>query len=359
MIRTNRNRALALTAAGVALAAVSAGPAAASTSFAGKTIHIVVNFAAGGPADGFIRHFVPYLSDRIPGKPTVVVENRTGAAGRIGANYIYNVAPADGTAIGFLVAVAAQDIVGGKNVKFDSTKFRWLGAVPQTQVLLGHKSLGVADGMRLADTKQPIVFGTTGKSSNNALTTGLFLELIGVGFKQVTGYRGQAGTIQALRLGEVNFTDAGISIYLPNRESWRKEALFGAVAQRGLLQLDGSFTRHPTMPDLPTMAEIIAARSPGRLKTPEFNAIRALVGTTGVQFPLVLPPKAGKETAAALARAVAETFGDAKVRADAKRRFKYEYDFLDGVQSQAFVERLFADYRADPRVPKVVQRMLK
>jgi tripartite-type tricarboxylate transporter receptor subunit TctC len=89
----------------------------------------------------------------------VIVENRTGAGGRVGANFIYNAAPKDGTTIGFLVALASSDIIGGKQVKYEAPKFRWLGAVPQTQVLLATKELGVTDPAGLLKPAQPVVYG--------------------------------------------------------------------------------------------------------------------------------------------------------------------------------------------------------
>lgn len=358
MIPPNRYRRIAIMIAGLALSLGAVLPAWAAEPFAGKTVRIVVNFAAGGPADTFIRHFVPYLGARIPGNPTIVVENRTGAAGRVGSNYIYNAAPADGTTIGFLVAVASQEMIGGPTVKFETAKFRWLGAIPQSQVLLAHKSLGVASPSRLREPANDIVYGATGASSINGLNTRLFLDLIGVTYKHVTGYRGQAGTIQALRQGEVNLTDAGIAIFLPNRTTWKNEGLFVPIIQRGVLQGDGTFRRHSAMPGLPTMPEVIAELAPAKLDSPEFRAFRALVGTYGVQFPLVLPPAASHEIVSVLARAVSETFNDAEAKRSAVERFKFAYDFVGASEAQEFVEKLFADYRADPRVPKAVQDLI-
>src|SRR5688572_18071937 len=99
------NRKLAWTATVVMLAAGAIAPASAQTSFEGKTIRLSVNFAAGGPVDILARQFSPFIAKHTPGKPTLVVENRAGAGGIVGANHIFNAATPDGLTIGFLVGI--------------------------------------------------------------------------------------------------------------------------------------------------------------------------------------------------------------------------------------------------------------
>ena len=351
--------AMRLAAASVLIAAAAQAPAhAADVSFAGKSIHLVVNFTAGGPSDIFARHYQPHFERHIPGKPTIVVENRVGASGIIGANYIYNIAKPDGLTIGSLTAVAFHNIVPRPNAKFDVTKFRWLGAVPQTQVILVTADLGVKAPRDLLKPAKPLVYGNTGINANY-LNTRLFLDMIGASYKLVSGYRGQSQIIQALRQGEVNITDLGISGYQPNRDSYAREGLFGPVLQRGVLGSDGAFHRHPSLPELPTMAEAIAAINPAAAKTPQYGAMRALVGTYGIQFAFVLPPATPKAIVDTLAKGFAATFRDPEVARSTKARFKVDYEFVDGPSSQAYVERLFADFSADPQVAAVIQGMSK
>lgn len=339
---------------------VAAQPvAAADVDFASKTIRVVINFTAGGPSDVFMRFFQPWLEKKVPGRPTIIVENRVGAGGRVGANYVYNVAKPDGLTIGFLTAAASQGMLGDPKVKFDPVKFRWLGAVSQTQVMLARKELGIKAPKDLLKPGRPLVMGGTGLNGINDLNSALFLRMIGAKYKHVVGYRGQAEVMQALRRGEVNLADAGITAYLPNRASWDAEGLFAAILQRGVLGADGTFHRHPTLPALPTMAEAIAAIRPAAMKTPQFAAFRALVGTYNVQFALVLPPGTDAAITDTLAKAVAATFNDPDARRSAIKRFKVDYDFSDGPTAQRYVEQLFKGYNADPAIARVVQALLK
>lgn len=329
---------------------------AADVTFAGKTIQIVVNFAAGGPSDIFARHYQTHLERRLPGNPSIIVENRTGASGLVGANYIYNVARPDGLTIGSLTAIAAQGILGGPSVRFDVTKFRWIGAVPQTQVILVRTDIGVVEPRDLLNPAKPLIYGNTGVNANY-LNTRLFLDLIGASFKPVSGYRGQSDVIQAMRQGESSITDLGISGYLPHRDTYQREGLMIPIVQRGMLSEDGTFHRLAALSDLPTMAEVIADIRPQALTTPEFAALRALVGTYGVQFAFVLPPKTPQAVVDVLSAGFVATFRDPTVMEEAKARFKVEHEFVDGPRSQRYIEKLFADYAANPTVAKVIQAM--
>ena len=112
--------------------AAPTSPASAQASFAGKTIRLSVNFAAGGPADLLARQVAPFIAKHAPGKPTIIVENCTGAGGMVGANTMFNSAKPDGLTMGWLVGVTTQGLIGGDNIRFDPAKFRWLGALSQT-----------------------------------------------------------------------------------------------------------------------------------------------------------------------------------------------------------------------------------
>ena len=67
---------------------------------------VLINFAAGGPADIEGRIFAKYLVKHIDGAPTLVVQNMDGAGGLIGAQYLGEIAPKDGTVLGALTGTA-------------------------------------------------------------------------------------------------------------------------------------------------------------------------------------------------------------------------------------------------------------
>jgi tripartite-type tricarboxylate transporter receptor subunit TctC len=89
---------LAFTAAlGLAAAAQAEEP-----YYKGKRLTLLINFAAGGPTDIEGRLFAKYLVKHIDGQPGVIVQNMDGAGGLIGAQYLGEVAPKDGSVVGYL-----------------------------------------------------------------------------------------------------------------------------------------------------------------------------------------------------------------------------------------------------------------
>ncbi len=332
--------------AAAVLVGAPASYAADTTSFAGKTIRIVINFAAGGPTDIFARHYQTYLSKFVPGKPTIIVENRPGAAGIVAANFLYNRATPDGLTIGTFAGIAANQVISKGKVKYDLTKFNWLGAVPQTQILVARNNLGVSKPTDLLKPKAPLVYGTSGVNPN-FVNTRLFLELMGVKFKAVFGYRGQARAIQALRRDEINITDLGISGYLPREASYRQEGVVIPVLQRGIMDAQQKFMRVPALSQLPTMEEALRETNPAGLKSAKFKAIKAVLGAYHVQFGFVVPPKTPKAVVATLRRAYADMFSNATVKKESKARFKVDHHFVDGQSAQRFVGGLLASVAPD------------
>ena len=78
--------------------------------YKGKRITVIINFAAGGPTDIEGRIFAKHLSKHIAGQPGIIVQNMDGAGGMIGANYLGEIAPKDGTAMGYFTGSAWREV---------------------------------------------------------------------------------------------------------------------------------------------------------------------------------------------------------------------------------------------------------
>src|ERR1700733_9220013 len=130
--RRRRRREFAI-AVFAALAMFAAAPAHADDFYAGKTIQMLIGFSSGGGYDLYARTLARYLGRHIPGNPQIVPQNMPGAGSLKLVNYLYNVAPKDGTAIGhFAPGITAEPLLGhGEGAQFDATKFGWLGSVSQ------------------------------------------------------------------------------------------------------------------------------------------------------------------------------------------------------------------------------------
>src|SRR5580704_12180885 len=96
--------------------------------FAGKTVTMYIGFGPGGGYDLWARVVARHIGAHLPGNPTVTPENFQGAGSYRAANFIYNVAPKDGTAMALISRDAVLGpLTGAPGAQFDATKFSWLG----------------------------------------------------------------------------------------------------------------------------------------------------------------------------------------------------------------------------------------
>lgn len=330
---------------------------ASSQTFKDKTLRFVVNSSTGGPVDISARLLAPVIASRVPGSPAAIVENRPGAGGVVGTNYLFTAAPPDGLTIGFLISVAHQGIVDDGGAKFDPSSFRWLGALPTTQVLLARTDLMISSPADLLKPAKPLVLALDGTNNVGSMTNRLFLNMIGATYTVVTGYPGQGPANLALARGEVSLNNSAHFFYISNRENIRKEKLYDAILQRGVLGEDGTLRRHRLLPELPTMLEAAAQIKPASVGSIEAVAYRTIAGALAVQFGIMLPPGADDAVTTTMATAVASALNDPETKRMVLDKTKTEYDFVDGKTAQAIVAKLRADYRADPRIGEIAKKL--
>jgi len=173
--------------------------------YEGKTLTIVVGYKPGGGYDRYARLLAKYLPKHLPGNPTVVIQNMPGANSIIGANHIYSVAKPDGLTIGtFNNALATAQLTKVEGVKFDLTKFAWLGSLASDAVIMVIRSdlpYKTVDDMRKA---KEIVIGTTGPGSSTHDFPSILKEFTGLNFKLVSGYSSSADVMLAIERKEVD-----------------------------------------------------------------------------------------------------------------------------------------------------------
>src|SRR5499426_2389386 len=118
------SRKLLFAAAFVAIFLTGGASASAQQFYKGKTVRIVVGFAAGGGFDTYSRAIARHLGRHIPGHPAVIVENMTGAASLVAANQVYKGARPDGlTIVNFHGNQVLGQLLGRDGIEFDVRKF--------------------------------------------------------------------------------------------------------------------------------------------------------------------------------------------------------------------------------------------
>src|SRR5919108_1620445 len=136
--------------------------------YAGKTVTIIVGYKAGGGYDATARLLARHLPKHLAGSPTVIVQNMPGANSIIAANHMYNVAKPDGLTIGtFNRNLPIAQLTKVEGVKFDVTKFQWVGSAANESTILAIRSdLPYKTFDELRKAKQTVVIGSTGPGAN-------------------------------------------------------------------------------------------------------------------------------------------------------------------------------------------------
>jgi tripartite-type tricarboxylate transporter receptor subunit TctC len=191
-------------AATLGLAAIPASAADSVAEFyKGKSIALLIGFGPGGGYDSYARVLARHLGKNIPGQPTVVPQNMPGAGGLAAANFLYNVAPADGLTLAvFGPFNALEPLFGNASARFDPRNFTWIGKMDVDAGGCGAwKGSGVETFADLQ--RRELVFGSSGRASTTTQQVLALKNLLGAKVKIVQGYKGSADITLAMRRGEV------------------------------------------------------------------------------------------------------------------------------------------------------------
>jgi tripartite-type tricarboxylate transporter receptor subunit TctC len=166
------------------------GAAAQEPYYKGKRITVLINFAAGGPTDIEGRLFAKHLGKHIDGQPNVIVQNMDGAGGVVGAQFVGEVAPKDGTVMGYFAGTSWIYVSDPQRWRVDFKAYEFIAYQPGTTVHFVRTD--VPPGLRTpADIvkAQGLIAGGLSIDTSKDLRMRLGLDMLGVPFKYVTGYR--------------------------------------------------------------------------------------------------------------------------------------------------------------------------
>src|SRR5919106_4358919 len=316
----------------------------AAPFYEGKTIRLIVGFSPGGGFDTYSRVIGRHLGHHIPGNPSVVVENMTGAASLVAANHVYKVAKPDGlTMLNFHGNQVVNQIIGKPGIEFDARKFEYLGSPTQDNVACAFaKASGVTNFDALKNSKSPVKLGGVAPGDTTYNTAKILQAALKLPIQLVAGYKGTAEIKLAAEAGEVT---GGCWQWESIKSIWRQGLDSGNVT----IVLQVNAKPHPELAKIPNAVDH-APNENGR-QLFKFGAH----DPAAITRLYALAPGTPEDRVRLLRKAFAAVLKDGEFIADAKKS-KLDTDPLSGEEVEKIVASLF---KMEPVLVNQLKEILK
>ena len=333
----------------LAIALIASAPApvghaqSAADFYKGKNVDLMIGYSVGGGYDVYARLIARYLGRHIPGNPTVTPKNMDGAGSLRLANWLFNVAPKDGLAIGTIGRGTGFDsLLGSKTAQFDGTKFNWIGSAND------EVSVCVVWNGRTKITKfedlltNELTVGGTGAAADTDQFPRIINGVLGTRMKIVTGYPGGNDVNLAMERGEVDGRCGwSWSSVESTRKSWVTENKITILMQLSL-------KKHPDLPDVPLITELAK-------NDEQRQILRLIFARQPLGRPYLAPPGVPADRVAALRKAFMDTMNDKEFRAEADKA-QLEITPVSGEDVQKLVTDV---YQTPPEIVKKAVEILR
>ena len=293
--------------------------------YAGRTINVYIGFSPGGAYDIYARELARFMGRHLPGHPTLVAQSMAGAGGLRAANFLYSVAPRDGTAIGmFSRGLVTAPLLTG--APYDSRKFFWLGSVAPETVLCAVWSTSPIvtwDDM----LHKNFVMGGTAPGADSDDYSSVLKNMFGAKLKLVSGYPGGIELNIAMERGEIDGRCGwSWSAIKATSLSWISEKKIRLLVQMGL-------SKEPELPDVPWIMDR-ATNDRDR------QMLDLLLARQVAAWPFMAPPGLPEDRKAALRQAFDDTMRDPEFLAET-RRSGLIVNPVDGAKLDALIAEVY------------------
>jgi tripartite-type tricarboxylate transporter receptor subunit TctC len=272
-----------------------------------KTLTIIVAYSPGGSFDLYARVLARYIGRYLPGNPTRIVENMTGAGGIIAANHLYNRVKPDGFTIGAWASpLVLQQIMGNEAAQFDGRRFGYLGIPSEYDtVCTFNQQSGIAKMDDWINAKRPQKISTIGPGTSTSDIPKLLRAALNLPMDVIDGYKGGADARLAVESGEV---DGYCGSWGTVETVWRS----AYESKKIVPVLQVARKSQPKYKHVPLAISYA--------KTEEARELLKIADDVHVaQFPFSVPPGMAKDRLELLQRAFMRTFKDSELIAEAKR----------------------------------------
>jgi tripartite-type tricarboxylate transporter receptor subunit TctC len=310
-----------------------------SDFYGGRTVNLAIGYAPGGGYDLYARTLARHISRHIPGNPTIVVQNMPGAGSIKAANFLYTIAPKDGSTFGGFSRGAFLDPLLGRSegTQYEPTKFNWLGSISnEVGVCAFRATAGIKSW---ADMRaKPFIIGATGAGADSDVFPTVLRKMFKLPMKVVAGYGSAAEVVIAIKRNEVDGRCgwSWSSLVSWNRDMYESRQI-DVVLQLAAQKLD-------ELPNVPLVTDVT---DDAEQKT----ALRLIVSRQTMARPYVAPPGVPAERVRALRAAFDATMRDPAFLADAKRQ-DLEVRPVSGSEADALLKEVYAT------PPEIVKRAI-
>lgn len=297
--------------------------------YKGKQLKFMLSTSLSGGYATYARVISPYMEKYLPGKPSFILQNMPGAGGIVAANWLANAAPKDGSVVAMIHrgAVSNQPLFGAKNVRYDATKFGWIGSMnSDISVCVAWHTAPVKSFADLKTT--PSIFGGVGAGSDIDAYPTMLNNLFDTKIRLITGYNIGNNIHIAMERGEVHGRCGwSVSSLLATAGPWVKEKKINLLVQIGM-------TKHAAIPDVPWIFD--------QTTDPELKEVmETIAAPLFMGRPLLTSPGVPTERLAALRESFDQAMADPGFKAEADKR-KLEYDHVPGKQVEDVITRIYA-----------------
>jgi len=296
----------AVLATALTLTSTPAAAQGVADFYRGRTVSFVVGFGPGGGYDLYARVISRHIGRHIPGNPNVVVQNMDGAGSVRAANYVYAVAPKDGTVIAAVNQnMPMYQLLGGTGAQFEADKLVWLGSMANSNgVIYAWHTSGVRT---IEDAKTQLVpLGAVGVASDSYIFPTVVNALAGTRFKPIPGYAGTGQINIAIERGEVmgRGGTTWASVQSANR-AWLEGNRLHILLQIG-------FEKEPELKSVPLLQDVVS--NPDDLQVANVISLPTALG-----YAHWVAPGVPTERVEALGQAYMATLKDAEFLAEAQK----------------------------------------
>jgi tripartite-type tricarboxylate transporter receptor subunit TctC len=294
--------------------------------YKGRNVELYIGYSVGGGYDLYARMLARHLGKHIPGNPTVVTKNMEGAGSLRLANWLYRVAPKDGTVFGIIGRGTGFDpLLGNKSAQFDATKYTWIGSANnEVSICVAWHTAGVTQFSQLV-AKELVVGGTSASADTDQFPK-IMNGVLGTRFKIVTGYPGGNEIGLAMERGEVQGRCGwSWSSVKATHQQWFDQKKFHILVQLAL-------AKHPDLTDVPLIVDL--AKSDEEKQILKLIFARQVMGR-----PFLAPPDIPRDRAEALRKAFMDTLQDKDFLADTDKA-QLEINPVSGADIEKLVKEL-------------------